>query len=221
MNQEDADRLGLRAENAVEFAVCGTTYRVSFRIRPDLSCGPRRSIRGNRTVAGSPTSSLEQDRACLMTSSHPIAALIGVLVVALGIASGLIWVERRLLALWQDRYGPNRVGPFGLLQVVADMIKIFAKEDWVPPFADKPVFVVAPAIIMVTVLMSFAVVPFAPGIIVGRPEYRAAVLPGHVVAWRSTASCWRAGRPTTSMRCWAACAPRRRCSATRSSWACR
>ena len=75
-------------------------------------------------------------------------------------------MERRLLALWQDRYGPNRVGPFGLLQVVADMIKIFTKEDWIPPFADKAVFVIAPAIIMVTVLLSFAVLPIAPGIIV-------------------------------------------------------
>jgi NADH-quinone oxidoreductase subunit H len=71
-----------------------------------------------------------------------------------------------VLALWQDRYGPNRVGPFGLLQVVADMIKIFTKEDWIPPFADKPVFVLAPAIIVVTVLMTFAVLPIAPGIIV-------------------------------------------------------
>jgi NADH-quinone oxidoreductase subunit H len=62
------------------------------------------------------------------------------------VASGLIWLERRLLALWQDRYGPNRVGPFGLLQVLADVIKIFMKEDWIPPFADKPVFVIAPAI---------------------------------------------------------------------------
>lgn len=101
-----------------------------------------------------------------MTSPYPIATIIGVLIVALTIASGLIWFERRLLALWQDRYGPNRVGPFGLLQVVADMIKIFAKEDWIPPFADKPVFVLAPAIIVVTVLMTFAVLPIAPGIIV-------------------------------------------------------
>ncbi len=85
---------------------------------------------------------------------------------ALTLAAGLIWLERRLLALWQDRYGPNRVGPFGLLQVLADMIKIFAKEDWVPPFADKPVFILAPAIIMVTVLMSFAVLPIAPGFVV-------------------------------------------------------
>lgn len=101
-----------------------------------------------------------------MTSPHPIASLIGVLAVALSLAGGLIWVERRLLALWQDRYGPNRVGPFGLLQVLADMIKIFAKEDWIPPFADKPVFVLAPAIIVITVLMTFAVLPIAPGVIV-------------------------------------------------------
>jgi NADH-quinone oxidoreductase subunit H len=92
--------------------------------------------------------------------------IVGVLVVALTVAAWLIWVERRLLALWQDRYGPNRVGPFGLLQVVADMIKIFTKEDWIPPFADKPLFVLAPAMIMVSVLMSFAIVPFAPGIVV-------------------------------------------------------
>ena len=88
----------------------------------------------------------------------------GVLAVVLTIAAGLIWLERRLLALWQDRYGPNRVGPFGLLQVVADMVKVFTKEDWIPPFADKPVFVLAPAVIMIAVLMSFTVIPFAPGI---------------------------------------------------------
>ncbi len=88
-----------------------------------------------------------------------VAILFGVLTVA----AGLIWLERRLLALWQDRYGPNRVGPFGLLQVMADMIKIFTKEDWMPPFADRVVFFLAPGIIMVTVLLSVAVVPVAPG----------------------------------------------------------
>jgi NADH-quinone oxidoreductase subunit H len=101
-----------------------------------------------------------------MTSPYPILSIAGILVGALTLAAGLIWLERRLLALWQDRYGPNRVGPFGLLQVVADMIKIFFKEDWIPPFADKGVFVIAPAVIVVTVLMSFAVLPIAPGIIV-------------------------------------------------------
>ena len=80
------------------------------------------------------------------------------------VAAMLIWVERRLLSFWQERLGPNRVGPFGLLQVVADMIKIFTKEDWVPPFADKFSFVLAPAIIMTVILMSFSVIPFAPGV---------------------------------------------------------
>ncbi len=87
----------------------------------------------------------------------------GVLLIVLNIAAGLIFIERRLLALWQDRYGPNRVGPFGLLQVVADMVKIFFKEDWVPPFSDKVVFILAPAILIVTILLTFAVTPFAPG----------------------------------------------------------
>jgi NADH-quinone oxidoreductase subunit H len=89
-----------------------------------------------------------------------------VLAVLLTVSAGLIWLERRLLAVWQDRYGPNRVGPFGLLQVAADMIKIFFKEDWIPPFADRAVFVIAPAVIMVTALLAFAVIPFAPGVTV-------------------------------------------------------
>ncbi len=90
--------------------------------------------------------------------------LFGILFIVLTIGGMLIWLERRLLALWQDRYGPNRVGPFGLLQVLADMIKVFTKEDWIPPFADKAVFIIAPAVIVVVVLMSFTVIPFAPGI---------------------------------------------------------
>lgn len=90
----------------------------------------------------------------------PLITVFGVLGVVMTIASGLIWLERRMLGLWQDRYGPNRVGPFGLLQVLADMIKVFTKEDWIPPFADKPVFVIAPAMIMFTVLMTFAVIPY-------------------------------------------------------------
>jgi NADH-quinone oxidoreductase subunit H len=93
-----------------------------------------------------------------------IITLFGILFVVLTIGANLIWLERRLLALWQERYGPNRVGPFGLLQVLADSIKMFAKEDWIPPFADKAVFIIAPAVIMVVVLMSFTVIPFAPGI---------------------------------------------------------
>ena len=100
---------------------------------------------------------------------EPINPLIIVAVVlggVMGVAPGLIWLERRLLALWQDRYGPNRAGPFGLLIVLADTLKLFFKEDWIPPFADKKVFVIAPAIVMVAALMGFVVIPFAPGFMV-------------------------------------------------------
>jgi len=109
---------------------------------------------------------MEQDLPRIMSSPYPWISIFGILIVALTMAAGLIWLERRLLAVWQDRYGPNRVGPFGLMQVLADMIKIFFKEDWIPPFADKWIFILAPAVIIVTVLMSFAVLPVAPGIIV-------------------------------------------------------
>jgi NADH-quinone oxidoreductase subunit H len=99
-------------------------------------------------------------------STEQILIVAGVLFVLLNIAAGLIWVERRMLALWQDRLGPNRAGPLGLFIVLADTLKLFFKEDWVPPFADKWVFILAPAIVVGSVLMSFVIIPFAPGIVV-------------------------------------------------------
>jgi NADH-quinone oxidoreductase subunit H len=99
-------------------------------------------------------------------SIHPMLIVAGVLGGVMLVAPGLIWLERRMLALWQDRYGPNRAGPFGLFVVLADTIKLFFKEDWIPPFADKKVFVIAPAIVMICALLGFVVIPFAPGFIV-------------------------------------------------------
>jgi NADH-quinone oxidoreductase subunit H len=97
---------------------------------------------------------------------YPLVIIGVVLFIVLNLAAVLVWVERRLLALWQDRYGPNRVGPFGLLQPLADSVKLFLKEDWIPSFADKSVFILAPAIIVATSLLSFAVIPLAPGFVV-------------------------------------------------------
>ncbi len=79
-------------------------------------------------------------------------------------AAILVWWERRLLGFWQDRLGPNRLGPFGSLQIIADVIKLFTKDDWVPPFADRVVFVLAPLAIAAGMLMGFTVVPFGPGL---------------------------------------------------------
>ncbi|WP_110669405.1 NADH-quinone oxidoreductase subunit NuoH [Salinicola halophilus] len=87
-----------------------------------------------------------------------------VILLAVVLAGALLSMfERRLLALWQDRYGPNRVGPLGLFQIVADMLKIFFKEDWIPPFADRTFFVLAPGIAMASLLLSFMVIPITPG----------------------------------------------------------
>src|SRR5688572_17410144 len=99
-------------------------------------------------------------------SIHPMLIVAGVLGGVMLVAPGLIWLERRMLALWQDRYGPNRAGPFGLFVVLADTIKLFFKEDWIPPFADKKVFVIAPAIVMICALLGFVIIPVAPGFIV-------------------------------------------------------
>lgn len=90
----------------------------------------------------------------------------GVLLMVITIAAANIYIERRLLGLWQDRHGPNRTGPHGIMQVPADMIKIFLKEDWIPPFSDRTVFVIAPTIVMVSILFSFALIPFAPNFMV-------------------------------------------------------
>ncbi len=104
-----------------------------------------------------------------MNSAFSLQSIIGtvlgisiLLVVLLSSAAVLIWLERRLLGIWQDRLGPNRVGPLGIGQVVADMIKIFTKEDWVPPFADRSVFILAPSIVVIAMLMAFVVIPFSP-----------------------------------------------------------
>ncbi|GGX52665.1 NADH-quinone oxidoreductase subunit NuoH [Saccharospirillum salsuginis] len=89
-------------------------------------------------------------------------ALVILLVVVL-LGALLTVIERRLLGLWQDRYGPNRVGPFGSLQLVADMIKIFFKEDWIPPFANRVLFVLAPGLAMASLLLAFIIIPITPG----------------------------------------------------------
>jgi NADH-quinone oxidoreductase subunit H len=98
-----------------------------------------------------------------------IAKLGLVLLVILTLAAYLVFAERRILAWIQDRKGPNRVGPWGLLQPLADLIKLLTKEDFRPAGADKWLFYLAPAMAAVPAIMTFAVIPFgAPVQLLGR-----------------------------------------------------
>lgn len=81
---------------------------------------------------------------------------------SLGVISYLIYIERKISAFMQDRIGPNRVGPAGLLQPIADGIKFLLKEDVIPGSVDKILFLLAPCLSAMTTLLAFAVVPFGP-----------------------------------------------------------
>jgi len=77
----------------------------------------------------------------------------------------LVWVERKVVSRFQDRIGPNLVGPFGLIQPFADIIKLLIKEDITPDGADKVIYNLAPLLSMMSVLILWAVVPLAPTIL--------------------------------------------------------
>ncbi len=79
-----------------------------------------------------------------------------------GAVAYLILVERKIAAFAQDRIGPNRVGPLGLLQPIVDGVKMFLKEDVTPGYVNKPIFILAPFLTIVTAMIGFAVVPFGP-----------------------------------------------------------
>ena len=89
------------------------------------------------------------------------------LTVLLSTAPVMLWVERRGSALMQDRRGPNRVGPLGLLQGIADAVKFLFKEDIVPARADRPLYLLAPMLALVPALTTFVVIPFGPVVEIG------------------------------------------------------
>jgi NADH-quinone oxidoreductase subunit H len=97
--------------------------------------------------------------------AHWAVFAVVILVFVLGSVMGFIWFERRAMAIMQARLGPNRAGPFGIFQPVADALKVLLKEDIVPTTGDKIVHWLAPVVAFVPVVMIFAVVPFQGGAI--------------------------------------------------------
>ncbi|MCL4249993.1 MAG: NADH-quinone oxidoreductase subunit NuoH [Anaerolineae bacterium] len=109
--------------------------------------------------------------ACLQVSGTDpglaqfIQILLGVLIVTMApliVVILLIWVERKFAARVQDRIGPNRVGPYGLFQTVADALKLITKEDITPAGADRLIYNLAPIVSIVSVILIWAVIPFSP-----------------------------------------------------------
>jgi NADH-quinone oxidoreductase subunit H len=107
-----------------------------------------------------------------------ILTIICVLFAVLTVCAYLIFLERKISAWVQNRIGPNRVGPWGLLQPLADMVKFVLKEDIIPNHVDKLFFLLAPAIAMMTSMLAFAVVPFGPTDPKSPGTYQFVIAPG-------------------------------------------
>jgi NADH-quinone oxidoreductase subunit H len=100
----------------------------------------------------------------LLASVIKSAVVLGVLLTAVAYT---VWLERKVVGHMQNRWGPTRVGPFGLLQPAADGLKFLFKEDLTPPHVNKPLFLAAPLIAVIFALTSIAVIPFGNSVTIG------------------------------------------------------
>jgi len=94
-----------------------------------------------------------------------------VFVISLGMAAYMTWGERKLAAILQDRVGPDRAGPLGLLQPIADGVKMFMKEEMLPSKSNRFLFILGPCLFMITACMTGAVIPWGSGFTIGDVTY--------------------------------------------------
>ncbi len=178
-----------------------------------------------RRVTGFATSDpLFSDGVDLTVVLIVIGKTIAVFVLVLLSVLMYIWFLRKVIARMQNRIGPDRAGPFGLLQTLADGIKLFFKEQSVPTTADRKIFFLAPYLSLLPAFLAFAVVPIGGVVTIAGHEtfLQLADLPARRFCGSSrcrvsasTACCSPAGRRGRSIRCSARCAPRRSSSATK------
>ena len=102
---------------------------------------------------------------------YKIILCVVIFAISLGIAAYMTWGERKLSAVLQDRVGPNRAGPFGLLQPIADGIKMFMKEEMIPGASNKFLFILAPSFFMLTACMTSVVIPRGSSLEIGGTVY--------------------------------------------------
>jgi NADH-quinone oxidoreductase subunit H len=110
----------------------------------------------------------------LIATAVNIAVMVGFVLTVVPV---MVWVERRGSALMQDRPGPNRLGPLGLIQPIADALKFFFKEDVTPNSVDKPLYLLAPALAIMPALLTISVIPFGPDLTIGGHTYPLIVTP--------------------------------------------
>lgn len=138
-----------------------------------------------------------------------VAAFLGIFVliaILMVIDIFLVWLERKVVARFQDRIGPNRLGPFGLIQPFADIIKLLIKEDITPANADKVVYNLAPMLSMMSVLILWAIIPLAPNILGVGVDLNVAAL--YIIAGRDRYAVDHHGRLVVEQQvCPAGCLP--------------
>jgi NADH-quinone oxidoreductase subunit H len=123
----------------------------------------------------------------------------------------LVWAERKIVAVMQNRVGPSRAGPFGMLQTLADGMKLMFKESLTPRRAELWIYLAAPVVALIPALLIFLIIPVGAPITIGDTTYNLQVTDLNIaVLYFLAMSSIADGPRARNTRCWARCAPRRR-----------